>query len=165
MIFGMKEIRLTNGKVAIVDDEDFLYLSRFRWKLGSTGHAVMTGGTSSHCWTVYMEEFIKEKPRSRRYFFVNQNPLDLRKNNIELRTFANHSIGQGKCRIKKTSVYRGVCWDKRYNCWCAYVNWKNFDKNKRERALKYFKDEKEAAVWRNEKAVEIFGEFAYQNPV
>ena len=34
---------------------------------------------------------------------------------------------------------------------------------KHRRDIKYFKDEKEAVLWRNKKAYDKYGEYAYQN--
>ena len=153
----MKRIKLTKNKVAIVDDEDYPYISRFKWSFCSNGHAVRNSIR------VYLEFFIKNKKSNERFVFKDRNPLNLRKENILVKTFSNACIGQGKCRPKKTSKYRGVCWDKRYSCWCAYVNW--LEQGKRKRIIKYFKYEIEAVKWRDKKAKELYGELAYQNKI
>ena len=36
----MKEIPLTKGKVALVDDSDFEWLMQWKWSYASTGYAV-----------------------------------------------------------------------------------------------------------------------------
>ena len=44
----MKEISLTQGFVAQVDDEDYDYLSQFKWCYDSNGYAVRDTSTGKH---------------------------------------------------------------------------------------------------------------------
>lgn len=160
----MKKIPLTKGKFAIVDDEDFPYISRFKWTLGVANHAVrcMKLGRDGQ---VHMEYFIVSKPHGRsRYIFKNGNPLDCRKENILIMNFADATTFFKKTQKKTTSKYKGVCWDKREEKWCAYLTQRQ--NGKRVKVLyEFFDNEDDAARARNKKAKEVFGEFAYQNKI
>ena len=57
-----------------------------------------------------------------------------------------------------SSGYRGVVWFKRDQCWRAQIM-----HNYKQIHIGYFKDIKEAAKAYNTKALELQGEFAYQN--
>lgn len=62
-------------------------------------------------------------------------------------------------RLKKTSKYRGVCWDRETNKWEANIY---FDSCKKKR-LGRFADEKEAAVAYDKAALDFFGNKAKLN--
>jgi hypothetical protein len=157
----MKKIPLTQGRFAIVDDEDYPYLSRFHWQLVNS-HASLSGGTYPYRWSVYMENFIIEKNKHQRYVFWNSNTLDCRKENITTTTWGAASHHGKKWRREVTSPYKGVCWDKRSGMWNAKMTRR--ENNKRVTLLcLYFDDEKEAARAYNVKALEIWGDLAYQN--
>jgi hypothetical protein len=62
-------------------------------------------------------------------------------------------------RVKKTSKFKGVCWDTRGK-WRARIT-----QSKKNKHLGYFTDEIEAAKAYNKAALKHFGEFAYLNEV
>jgi len=158
----MKKIKLIRGKFAIVDNEDFPYLSRFNWSLGKTGHA--TRQIKGNYVELYMEFFIKQKSKGERYLFKNRNPLDLRKENILVTNFGVSSAFSKKTSSETSSRFKGVYWDKRAKKWIAYLTARIGDK--RVKLLwQSFDNEKEAALARNKKAIEIFGQYAYQNKI
>ena len=118
----MKKIPLTNGKFAIVDDEDYPYLSRFNWvltdnkvgKFNVSMHIpipILEGKTES-TYGIPMWRFIIQGKIQRKIIFINRNPLDHRKSNLYLGTPSEYCISQPKPRgIKRTpsSKYKGVC--------------------------------------------------------
>ena len=156
-------ITLTNGKVAIVDDKDYIYLSRFNW-VDNNGHPSRNVNKRS----LLMADFIMQRTRGRfRYYFKNGNTYDLRKKNIELLTFSQVGILLPKCSKICSSVYKGVFWDKRRKKWVAYIySPSETVNNKRIRKHYYlgtFENEWLAAVAYNKKVVELYGNKAYQN--
>lgn len=158
----MKKIPLTQGKFAIVDDEDFDYLNRFVFCYGPNGHAVrrlmQTNGKSV---SVVMAYFVLHKEKNEIYHYKNGNPLDLRKENLIITSRQNSSASTATLR-EHTSIYRGVCWDKNAKKWNATIS-KRIEGNRKKYHLGYFDTENAAAIAYNKKARELFGEFAYQN--
>jgi len=157
----MKQIIVAKTKLAMVDDEDYLYLSRFNWTL-SAGHPVKETRSAKSRDVTFMVEFIVQKPHSQlRYYFKDRNPLNLMKSNIEVRTYSTQQVGLPKCRKRCSSIYKGVSFDKRSNRWQAYIE--NPIEGKRNRISKMFDTEREAAIWRNKIASTLYGDLAYQN--
>lgn len=158
----MREIDLGNGKKAIVDDEDYPYLSRFPWCLGTTGHPMRSVREGVQ---VAMVLFVKPCPKGKRLIFRNNNPLDLRKENIEVSSWATASVHARKTSKPTTSKYKGVSWAARAKKWVAVLTMRNAE-GKRVRVLyKYFDDERLAAKAYNEKSRELYGDLAYQNKI
>jgi hypothetical protein len=161
----MKKIPLTQGKFAIVDDEDYELLSQRKWcaiKWGNTFAAITNGqkNIKGHPEMIYMHRLIigLKKGQRLQVDHINHNGLDNRGCNLRLCTAQQNQWNYTKAS-NKSSKYKGVC---RHKCggWTAYIN-----KNKKLIYLGYFKTEIEAAETYNAKAKELFGEFAKLNNI
>jgi hypothetical protein len=163
----MKYIELTKGKRAIVDDEDYPYLSRFSWHIGEhrgIERAVMRirgnredGEGRRKAANIYMEQLLLPAKNGLVYIHLNKNSLDCRKENLHL-TSKQHAMSRSKKRKNTSSKYKGVAYIKPNRKWRAILS-----ANKTHYWLGLFATEKEAAIAYNEKAREIYGELAYQN--
>ena len=63
----MKEIFLTQGKIALVDDEDFEYLNQWKWCISAgarTDYAKRAICIESRCKTVRMHRVILNVPKN-----------------------------------------------------------------------------------------------------
>lgn len=172
----MKKIPLTQGKFAIVDDEDFHYLSRFKWRIwngsskqpNNTIYAARSLmfkspdgvqiGRKKDRW-IYMHEEIVPTKQNLLTHHKNGDTLDNRKENLIYisRTGADHRL---KKKPNCSSNYKGVWFNKRGKTWGAQI-----DCNHIKYYLGTFHTEKEAAEVYNKKARELYGEFAYQNKI
>lgn len=102
----MREIILTQGKVAIVDNEDFEYLSQFKW------HAVRVG----HNWYANRNIKTMDGYKSQRMQWdilgkntdhKNGNGLDNRRDNLRTCTKAQNTRNQRR-EPTELSPYKGV---------------------------------------------------------
>ena len=149
----MKEIKLTRGKVAIVDGEDYEYLSQFKWHC-ENGYASRTIHKNGRKTEEYMHRLIMNTPKDLDTDHINHNRLDNQRNNLRICT-SSQNLANGKLRIDNKSGRKGVYWHTRDRRWVASIryygkrihlgNYDNF-----ERAVKIYED----------KAKELFGEFA-----
>ena len=172
----MKKIKLTQGKYAIVDDEDYHYLSRFNWRYClidnlSSAKRLLTNKFGRI--DISIEDFILKRPigSARKMIFKNGNRLDFRKNNLDF--IGIEGVTQRAKKQKNTSsIYKGVTKNTRKvknlsrirgKKWLAQIE-KNIS-GKRCWFKKGFDDEKEAAKWYNKQAIKLFGKFAYQNKI
>ena len=155
-----KEIPLTQGKFAIVDDEDYEYLSQFNWyanRICNTYYAVrcitLSRGVST---TLFMHHAIMGKPP--KGYIVdheNHNGLDNQRHNIRFVTKRQNA--QNLSNPNLTSEYPGVSWDKADKIWRASIRIKG-----RKTQLGRFSEEIDAAN-AYKKAVEEIGETLVQD--
>lgn len=111
----MKEIQLTKGMVALVDDEDYDRLLKHKWYFGSHGYAVRdTGGRKNRRAVLMHNEIICPLPT----FVIdhlNREKLDNRKCNLRACTKSQNSFNS--FRKDNASGYRGVSWCRITNKW------------------------------------------------
>lgn len=151
----MKEIQLTQGKVTIVDDEDYEILNQYKWyaNFNSGNYYAMNNKLGS------MHRFIAKTPKGLVTDHINHNTLDNRRDNLRVCTLQENNKNRNK-RNNTSSKYMGVTWFKVVNKWKSQIK---VDKN--VIYLGSFSDEKEAAIAYNKAAIQYFGEFANLNEI
>lgn len=154
---GARRIKLTYGKYAIVDAEDYERLSQYKWcavEKGRTYYAKTLGLNGS---IVSMHRIVANAPKGLIVDHINHNGLDNRRSNLRLCTTTQNQRNS-RPRPGSSSKYKGVCWCKSSKKFRAriYINRKSVD-------IGYFTDEIAAAKAYDRKARELFGEFAYLN--
>ena len=160
----MKEIPLTQGKFAIVDDEDFLFLNRFLWRVSGKGKKNnLIASTCISSKVINMYYFLVDyKSFLGKPFEVthkNKDWLDYRKENLIVLTRS----GMRQFNLKRkdnTSGYKGVWIHKGTGKAVAEIH-----KENKKYHLGYFETPKLAAIAYNKKALELFGKYAYQNKI
>lgn len=151
----MKELKLTKGKYALVDDEDFEKLNNYSWHILRNGYAMARiKGTNKK---ILLHRLILNAPNGRMIDHINHNVLDNRKENLRFCSVTENARNSKLCS-KNTSGYKGVSWRANRNRWLAEIRIDGALKR-----LGHFIDKKEAAVAYNLAAQKYFGEFAYLN--
>ena len=152
----MKEIALTQGKVAVVDNEDFAELNKFKWhaiKMGNAYYAVR----SKKAQMILMHRVILGAVLKQQIDHRDHNGLNNQRDNIRLCSRAQNGMNRRKQK-NTSSQYKGVCWDKQNKKWVAYIYYQGKGIH-----LGYFREEKDAARTYDNRAKELFGEFAETN--
>ena len=113
----MKKIKLKNGEIVLVDDENYKKLNQYKWCLNSAGYA--TRRLNSHK-SILMHREIMNTPDNLEVDHIDGNKLDNRKDNLRN---VSHSVNQlhNRLPINNTSGFKGVTWDKRTNKWQAQI--------------------------------------------
>jgi len=136
-----KEVRLSNGNFALVDDEDYPVLSRLTWyqdKNGYVGHDFRHNRSAF----VKMHELLIKVEAMHEIQYIDRNPLNLQKSNLASVTRSRNVVMSRKTNRKHTtSIYRGVHWSKSLNFWVSRAK-----KDNKTVHCKYFHTEKEAAI-------------------
>lgn len=136
----MKEILLTQGKVALVDDDDYNEISKYKWyahKNRNTFYAHRTEKIPKR--TIHQMHRIILNPRNGLQIdHIDGNGLNNQKSNLRLVTRRQNLQNS---HIKKSSAFPGVLWYKQTKKWQAKIKISG-----RTRHLGYFKDELEAAT-------------------
>jgi hypothetical protein len=153
----MKEIPLTKGKVAIVDDADYEYLSQFSWSYDNQGYAITALYRPKRM--IRMHRMLMNPPRELQVDHINRNKLDNRKNNLRICSRAENRRNTPKNK-NNTSGYKGVFYHGQMDKWRAQINYKG-----KSIYLGLFDSKHEAAKAYNKKAKELHGEFAYLNEI
>lgn len=153
----MKEITLTNSdKTAMVDEDDYEYLSRWNWQLfKSSGHV---GRSEYGKGSILLHREVNKTPEGMFTDHINMDKLDNRKENLRTCSKGQNSMNRQKQKGNYSSKHKGVTWCKRHKKWKTRVKFKG-----KTHSLGYYFDENEAAEAYNKRAKELFGEFFVPN--
>lgn len=157
----MKEIPLSRGLVAIVDDEDFDWLNQWKWSASKMGtkalpmfYAVRTiwkdGKTVE---VIPMHRLIMKAQKGQVVDHINRNPLDNQKANLRLCSQADNSLNR-VANKDGTSKFKGVCW---------ISSRKKWEVSFRGKFVGRYDSETEAARAYNEAAASYSPEFSRLN--
>ena len=152
----MKEIKLTQGKVALVDDEDDPVLSRLRWYSRNRGNNWYV--ISHPCYKGYpiqMHSLLINCPLGSHTDHKDCNGLNNQKSNLRI---VSNQQNQWNGRRHKNckSKYKGVHWHSARRKWQIDCGGRYFG---------LYTDEEEAARLYNEIARDMYGEYARLNEV
>ena len=160
----MKEIPLTQGRVALVDDCDYGDLSKTKWsflpngKLLRAGRMKMTDGKARRI--LMHRQILGLSDPSIVVDHINGNGLDNRRCNLRICTAAENSRNKKPAKQRDWGWYKGVC-KNTYKERTTYYAQIGFD-NKRYQ-LGGFTTPEEAARAYDEAARRLHGEFAWTN--
>ena len=156
--FDLKEIVLRNGEKALVDDEDFEWLSQWNWNKNQYGYAMRSTMKNGKSKNLFMHQLIMECPKGMEIDHANRNKLDNRRSNLRVATRQQNSRNMPATHKSKTSIYKGVSWYSRDQRWIAQIS-------TGEKCLKLgrYESEEDAAKAYDQAAYKEFGEFAYLN--
>jgi hypothetical protein len=152
----MKEIKLTQGYVAFVDDEDYEWLNQWRWKPQidqNNVYAVRNIRFNNKYKAVRMHRFIMNAPDDMLVDHIDSDGLNNQKYNLRL---CNDYQNRLHRKPNKNHKYIGVGVYK--NIFRARIRINNT-----VYYLGYFKTEKEAAIAYNNAAIKLKREFAFIN--
>lgn len=159
------DIDLGKGFVAVIDDEDADLVVGYKWypmkaegKVYAAGWKHMPPGR----FFVHLHRLIANAQPGDIIDHLDRDPLNCRRSNLRRVTRQQNSFNRGPNQNGKpsTSKYKGVFWCRNSGRFRARIAL-----NKKRIYLGYFDNDEDAARAYNAKAVELFGEFAYLNPV
>lgn len=153
----MREIELTRGKVALVDDADFEWLNQWKWtafKSRTKWYAircVRKGATKAF---IFMHRLVSGIVRPDH---ADGNGLNNQRHNLRAANSSQNSGNMGLPR-HNTSGFKGVSWDRSKNKWQANIRIFGRQKN-----LGRFSSPALAALAYDAAAANHFGKFARLN--
>ena len=150
---GSRIIPLTQGKYALVDEEDYERVNQYNWCLQVGKYAGMYIEKEHYL----MHRFIMNVTDSKVWVdHIFHDTLDNRKSQLRVCTPSENS--QNSRSNIGLSKYKGIHYHKKNNKWRACINTTNSRIH-----IGMFTNEEDAARAYDAKAKELFGEFAYLN--
>jgi hypothetical protein len=153
----MMDIRLSNGGIAVIDDEDYAKVSGLTWFLAPTGYAIASTHVAGEIVNFYMHRVIAGAGDGQKTDHRDGDRLNNRRHNLRLCTTSQNNMNSAK-RINTSSRQKGVYWSKQKEKWHARIKL-----NGASTHLGFFADEIEAGKAYNAAAQQHFGEFARLN--
>ena len=148
-------IALTKGKFALVAAADYERLNKYKWTASQVG-VTWYARRQSRGKTIFMHREIMHAPDGMVVDHIDGNGLNDHPRNLRLCTHRQNAYNSRSA--SGTSKYKGVTYDKTTGKWRASIN-----HNGKHYHLGLFDTEIEAAQAYDEKAGELFGQYAYLN--
>ena len=116
-----KGISLTQGKVAVVDDDMQYELNKYKWcarKDRNVWYALRNDNIEGKRITVRMHRHILglKYNDGKIADHINRNGLDNRRSNLRIVSVSENNFNHG-LRSDNTSGHNGICWDNSRNRW------------------------------------------------
>lgn len=163
----MKIIELTKGKVTVVDEKDFAWLSRFSWFVEcptNSPHLVYAVRKIRKPNGKYgrrlMHREITGAPDGVEIDHHNGDGLDNRRKNLRPATPSQNQANARKHADAQHSIYKGVTWHKGNEKYQASIQFQ-----KRRHYLGHFSNQTHAARAYNAAAIKFFGDYARLNKI
>jgi len=143
--YTFRRIKLTKGKYAIVDVEDYEWLNNFKWHSRVNAWTCYASRSekdpaTGRYVTVRMHRLILGAPENLFVDHINGNGLDNRKANLRIATCAQNNWNRANAKGRGRSGYVGVYWAENAGRWRAQISVQH-----KKIHLGYF-DSKEAAA-------------------
>ena len=157
------EIKLTKGKVAIVDEKN-ADLARLNWYYANGYARRNIPGDNGKQKQEFLHRVVYERKIGRELRpgeevdHIDRNTVDDRRENLRLATSSQNQANRGKPKGTCSSKYKGVCWHKPTKKWRARIK-----VDGKLIHLGLFIEEFEAALAYDRAAKEYFGDFAKLN--
>lgn len=167
-VYQMRRIPLSQGRCAIVDNEDFDFLMQWKWSWSQcprsdpgVGCAQRTVHMSGKFTTILMHRLVLDRKLGRRSSHQashrNRNKLDNRRRNLREAT-ASQNCHTRKKKRNCTSRYIGVSFWKAKGKWAAEIY-----ADSTRVFLGFFRNQETAARAYNRAAIKYYGEYANLN--
>lgn len=158
----MKEIPLTKGFTATVDDDDFEWISQHKWRVlikptGSHKYAVCTVSVNGKERNMLMHRIVMGCPVGMQVDHIDGNGLNNQRSNLRVCTHSENMRNRN-ARKNSTSAFLGVHWNKQNGKWRAAIRI-----NGKQTIIGLYNSELEAARAYNKAALQHHGKFAHLN--
>lgn len=159
----MKEIKLTQGKVALVDDEDYNWVNQKTWQAQVNHCGIFYACSAYRREKMHRVIMGLQKGDKRQVDHINHDGLDNRRCNLRICTNSQNCMN-GKHK-GGSSKYKGVTYHKKSNRWQAQIQIEDNNAAGKRKHIRCgsHKTEKDAAIAYNNAAIKYFGEFAHLN--
>lgn len=154
----MKEIQLTQGYVALVDDEDFWWLNRWQWHAQRSRGTVYAKRMVTQGVAAWMHREILALSPGGQVDHCDGNGLNNQKYNLRVCSEQDNARNR-HVRSDSASGFKGVGWDRVMCKWRARISLGNG----KRKVLGYFDTPEQAAVAYDKGARDLFGTFARLN--
>ena len=146
-----------NG-IVLVDDKDYNWLNKYTWHL-SHNYAQTNIKNNNGRKLKTMHRLIMGEPKNMQIDHIDNNSLNNQRKNLRIVSLKQNQMNRISQK-NSTSDYKGVSWNPKNKKWVASIGF-----NRKTYYLGLFNNEKEAAKTYNNKAKELFGEYANLNEV
>lgn len=160
--YPFRRIKLTRGKYALVDPEDFERLNRYKWHCSQSNYAKRAtrsqSGKGRKQVEIFMHKVVCPPPEGMIADHINRNRLDNRKANLRPATWTQNAWNRSSVRKTRKTRHKGIRYYKDTKKWQVRLMI-----NGRRVSFGCYDDEEEAAKAYDVVAKKYRGEYAVLN--